>query len=107
MKYFKALLSIIFLASASPALADHEDLVHLTAHVGASYALQTVFYGFNNKVLKINKLDSEGLAFLSTMAIGYLYKLSENASSQSVAVAMSENMLGSFLAIGTHLTFHF
>ena len=100
------LLALLMLLS-SPARADHDAFVHLTAHVGASYTLQTVFYGINNKIQKFGRVDSEALALLSTMAIGYAYKMSEHAPSKDVRRAMGQNLLGSALAIGTHIVFKF
>lgn len=110
----KLLLALMLLVSASfvskPAMAldiSHDDVIHLTAHAGASFLLQTGFYGFNKEVFKMGKVESEVLAFASTMAIGYLYKFSENAPASDVARAMSENALGAALAVVTHVTFHF
>lgn len=105
----KALIAIILLASMAAAHAgdSHEALVHLTAHAGASFALQTAFYGANSRWLEMSSPSAQGLAFLETMAIGFAYKLSENADSASTTTAMAENLLGSALAVATQVTFKF
>src|SRR5437016_5711297 len=85
----------------------HDDFVHLAAHTGSSFALQTAFYGLNKKILKMNPTVSEVVAFIETMTVGYIYKFSENAGEDDTFRAMSENALGAGLAIGAHITLHF
>lgn len=103
MRYLLCLLMLL----PSLAYADHEDTVHLAAHVGLSYTLQTVFYGFNSKVLHLAPLQAEGLALLETLSIGLTYKLMEGASDTDINTAMGRNTLGAALAIGTHIVFKF
>jgi hypothetical protein len=98
----------LFLLLNTPAYAlSNDELLHLSAHVGASYLLQTSFYGVNNRWLKLNKVDSEVLALATTLAIGLAYKLSEGANADSTSRAMKQNILGSALAVVTHITFNF
>jgi hypothetical protein len=103
-------LPILLLFIAATAIADdvsHDDLVHFTAHAGSSFALQTIFYGFNKKALKENTIKSEGLALLETLAIGLIYKASEHAPLGETSVSMAENVIGCASAIATHVTFDF
>lgn len=85
----------------------HEQLVHFTAHFGASYALQTTFYGFNRRVLKMSKPAATGVAALETLAIGLAYKLATNAPAESTATSMAQNTMGVVGAIGTAIMFEF
>lgn len=111
-KFMKQHLIIIlllsgFLSGGTARALTHEDEVHLAAHVGTSFALQTMFYGFNSRVLKMNKPWSIGVAAVETLAVGFLYKLSENADAASTRRAMFQNTLGVGLAVGTHIVFRF
>ena len=104
----KIILIIASTFLSMPAHAfTHEDLVHLSAHSGTSFALQTVFYGVNSKWLGINKPSSEVLAMAETLAIGFLYKQSESASPNQTRTSMEENLVGVAGAIGTHIVFQF
>lgn len=98
-------ISLLFLLPSS-CYATDSDLTHFAAHFGMSYTIQTVLYGFNSKVLKIDKLDSEILAFVGTMAIGLLYKENEG-NSPNTTTAMEQNLLGATTAVASHLVFHF
>jgi hypothetical protein len=88
------------------ALADSEQEVHLAAHVGTSFALQTVFYGINEKALEMPKANVQALAFIETMAVGLTYKASESYP-EGTARSMSENAIGALLAVGVCYTFEF
>jgi len=101
------MIFLLLLFNQSAHAFTHEDEVHLAAHTGASYALQTVFYGFNNRVLKFNKPISEAVAAIETLGIGFLYKFGETADASSTEKAMLENTLGVGLAVGTHIVFQF
>lgn len=103
----KRLVTLLLLFCSQAYGSTHDDFVHLTAHVGASYTLQTIFYGIGSRGLGMTTLGAESFALASTMAIGFAYKLTENAPASDVARAMAQNLAGSLLAIGTHITFHF
>ena len=66
----KILLALLL---SSMAYGDPETDLHATAHIGASFALQTVFYGVN-KELGLSKPRAEALAYAETMLIGFVYK---------------------------------
>jgi len=102
MRYYLFLLLLF----SQPALADgHDDFVHLTAHAGASFALQTIFYGVNSRAFSLSPPLAEGIALLETLAVGLLYKGSEGDAGN--LTSFTQNMLGSTLAVGTHLVFKF
>jgi hypothetical protein len=103
----KYLTSLLLLLSVTSHAFTNEDLVHLTAHTGASYMLQTTFYGLNSKVLKQNFWTSEGLAMAETLAVGLLYKAVENTPTNQLGLPIAEDLFGASLAIGTHVSFHF
>lgn len=102
------LLGLVVVREAC-AVDGHTALVHLTAHTGASYALQTVFYGVNTRALKLSAGEAEALALVETLAIGLLYKAveSESSTGDDVLRATTQNALGAGLAIGTHVLFKF
>ena len=52
-------------------------MLHLTAHVGASYAINTVFYGVSTKALGMNKTAAFIVSAAATLAVGTLYKVGE------------------------------
>jgi len=104
---FKYLAAAVLLLSNVAHGASHDEVVHLAAHVGASYTLQTVFYGIGSRGLGLTMLGSEGFALAATSAIGLAYKLTENAPANDVARSVAQNLVGSLLAIGTHVVFRF
>jgi len=111
MKYLLSLF--LFLSSVAQAdtmvlmSENHEAFVHATAHIGASFALQTVFYGMSKEFLGYSFIGNESLALVETLLVGFAYKASENAPFAETATSMTQNTVGALLAIGTHLTFHF
>ena len=105
MKFF--LVTLVLFSSANARAFTHEDEVHLAAHMGMSYALDTFFYGFNTRVLNLNKTNGEILAAVESLGIGFLYKYGEDADSASTEKSMLENTLGVGLSISTHIVFHF
>lgn len=106
-----ALLLGLFLSCYSLVFSTNckanDELLHIAAHVGSSYILQTVFYGINTEALKMNKPTAEALALIETLAIGLAYKLNEPASIENTMNSMFYNSVGSTLAIGTHIVFKF
>lgn len=97
----------LFLLSSLGWADTHEDLVHATAHIGASYAIQTVLYGVNFQGLGLDKTQSEGLALVEALMIGLAYKALEGAGTEDTLRALGEDAVGAGLAIGTHVTFRF
>ena len=86
-----ALLTLLALVFPTTAHADHNDDVHLTAHVGASFALDTFFYGFNKKALHMDNTSAKVFAGFTTVLVGALYKASENASGHDMIRATGQN----------------
>ncbi len=84
----------------------HADDVHFAAHVGTAFALQTGFYGVNEKWIGLSKRDAELLAFAEMMAVGFLYKRNEGLP-RGTWTSVGENAVGGVLAIGVHVTFGF
>lgn len=90
----------------TPAAQDADGETHLAAHIGTSFAIQTVAYGLN-RTLGMSRMNAELVGLVETLAIGYMYKLGEHSPASDVNRAMGENALGAGLAIVTHFTFSF
>jgi hypothetical protein len=91
MKYKLLLLICLFSFTAK---ADDTAEVHLLAHAGASYAINTFIYGACEKGLGLPKNDSLIISTSTTLAIGLVYKMLEFASVKSTARAFVENTAG-------------
>lgn len=103
MKLFLIVLTL-FIVSPKAQADQHQALVHGTAHIGASYTLQTVFYGFNSRVLEMSKPRAQLTSLVATLLVGYAYKLH---SPGGLETSMGQNAIGAGLAIGTHWIFEF
>ena len=101
------LLIILLSISLNLNAFTHDDEVHFAAHVGTSFALQTVFYGVNSRAFQMSKPWSEVCAAFETLAIGFIYKYEEDADQDAIRTSSIENAVGVSLAIGTHYVFHF
>jgi hypothetical protein len=76
MKSINTMIIVVCFLLCNTTLADpaHDQLVHDTAHFGASYSLSMFTYGFTHKVLGMTKNESFIFSALSTLAIGFMYK---------------------------------
>lgn len=90
----KLKLLIILSLFTLQAKADDSSLVHLTAHFGASFAINYIVYGITEKGLGLSQHDSLIIATTTTLAIGLAYKLLEFASIASTSKAMLQNSTG-------------
>lgn len=102
----KLLIALILFLPVTSFAVTRDDLMHFTAHTGASFTLQTVFYGVNSKWLGLPKPVAEGLALVETLAVGFIYKKTEGNPS-NMNTAMLQNVLGATSAIATHVVFEF
>lgn len=105
----KLFIGLLFLFSTQ-AKADfnHQDLVQLTAHVGASYAIHTTLYGVNSRLLEMDPIQAHAVAALETLAIGVLYKIAEGQDGiRQIPIASAKNALGIAGAVLTCVTFSF
>lgn len=84
-------------------LADesHENLVHATAHFGASFAINQTLYTVNRQILQMDKPNALIFSVFTTLAIGFTYKYMEVMSTplgtdvtQDMARAMIWNVAG-------------
>lgn len=102
----KIIALLLLISLPAQAAVDRDELMHFTAHAGASFALQTGFYGVNKKWLGMDPVPAEMLAAVFTLGVGLAYKSSENYPSNT-GRAMLYNSLGVGTAIVTHVTFKF
>lgn len=68
---------LILLLLCSQASANENDMLHLTAHVGSSYVINTICYGISTKALGMNKTAAFIVSAAATLAVGALYKFGE------------------------------
>lgn len=101
MKNKLILLLLLLGQGCRPAMATdrHTELVQLTAHLGASYAITMVSYGAYTKEAGLAQQDAIFLALLTTIAAGIAYKVVEGGN--DYVPATMKNMVGAFGAIGT------
>jgi hypothetical protein len=104
----KAIAAIgAMIAVSLPAHAmTQDDLMHMSAHTGVSFALQTGFYGINSRWLGMDNEAAQVVGFLETMAVGWVYKDLQGFPSDT-GRAMGFNALGAGSAILTQVTFRF
>jgi hypothetical protein len=107
MRYLLLIVFIAFLLClCQAAKADDEASLHLAAHLGVSYALDTALVGFNAKAFRMEPLQAEVFAGVTTLFIGVLYKAAEvNASTGDTIRATSQNALGIGLSVLTRMVF--
>lgn len=99
------------LQSATPVEAAtcgvHEDLVHLSAHVGTSYMITMGAYGAIHRWAEVDRGTAIALSVASAWGVGLLYKVSENSSWPELQKSMFRNSLGVGLAVGSVFIFQF
>lgn len=97
---------ILFSTYAKAESASSEAELHLAAHLGVSYALDTILVGFNTKALRMqDKVDAETFAAFTTLFIGLVYKMQQNASGPDMIRASWQNALGVGAAVLTRCMF--
>lgn len=97
---------LTLLLLSTNAIADgHEELVHLSAHVGMGYALTLLSDQFYNKTLGISSEGSMVLSVATALLAGCAYKVLETGNVGQVTGSMGYNTIGSVGAIGTVLMF--
>jgi hypothetical protein len=107
MAYLLLVAASLFCLSVKAEDAGSENLLHFTAHFGASYAIDTFAQGFNQKAFKMNNLDSETFAAFTTLFIGAVYEAQENASGHDMLKALGYNALGVGAAVLTRCMFRY
>jgi hypothetical protein len=109
------LMLLVALMSCATALGD-DGLLHLAAHVGSSYAINTMAYGACYKGGLLRRLQENPddnvpcvmLSAFTTLMIGFAYKQFEsNVGFPDMARSMSYNALGTALSIGSIYVFKF
>lgn len=71
------LIALILLTPSHCLANDHEEMVHHVAHFGGSYAISMFAYGFYEKALRVNRLQSFIFSAFLTTLIGISYKYME------------------------------
>lgn len=103
---------------ASPARAEQgglsdQDDVHLAAHIGMSYAINTFTYGIATRAFRFERNDALVFSAASTLIIGAMWKLLESGAAtnpnfgQDFKTSMVRNAAGVALSAGTVLMFKF
>jgi hypothetical protein len=102
--------TLLILLACAHTFAD-DALTHAAAHIGTSFAINQIAYGFNTKILKLNQPKSLVLAAIAALAVGFTFKAVEGIGQgglpPSTGRAMIENAAGVGAAIGTNLVFKF
>ena len=113
MKRFMVLALVLCARYAVAETPAHEDFVHLTAHMGASYAINTFMYGFSRKALHFDRTDALIFSAFTTLFVGAMWKVMEQPDVGSTLngaefkTSMLRNALGVGLSAGTVLMFDF
>lgn len=111
MRYYRFGILFFITTYSAPAIAGdirtHDDLVHLSAHIGTSYMINVVTYGALRKWTDLSPATSVTVSALGTLAIGYLYKWNEKATWEETQVSMFRNSIGVAGAVSSILVFHF
>lgn len=100
-------ITVLVLLTPFNALAlTQEDSLHLVAHVGGSFVLQTGFYGINSRWLGMDPAPAEFLAFMETFSVGLAYKAAQHWPSDTNQ-SLGYDAIGSATAAICHVTFNF
>lgn len=100
-------MTIYSQTAVAHSINEHDDFVHFSAHVGTSYMMNMVTYGALCKWTKVNQSVAIAISALSTMVVGYFYKLNEGATWEETRVSMFRNSLGVSGAVGSIVVFKF
>jgi len=85
--------------------SSHDELVHLTAHAGASYAITMISDQIYNKFLGWSPDNSLLGGMVTALAAGSLYKLVETGKPSSMPNGIIYNGIGAIGAVGTIFVF--
>jgi hypothetical protein len=106
MKWFHILVFLtLFVVHPAKAESSHDELVHLTAHAGASFAITMVSDQIYNKFLGWSPGSSLLGGLATALIVGSVYKLVETGRPASMADGIIYNTIGSVEAIGTIFVF--
>lgn len=97
-------LLLTSLVSADP---EHEQHVHDVAHIGASYMVNTVFYGVYAKGFGMPQGIAIGFSVGATVLTGLTYLYMTNASDGHIGHSMLFNGIGLAGSVITIKTFDF
>lgn len=81
------------------------DVTHTWDHIGTSFAIQTVSYGFFRKVAKMSRPQAILFSLTATMIGTSLYSVSNNNPNLGRDIGL--NAIGAGLSVGTCLVFDF
>lgn len=81
-----------------------DDRERFAAHVGISYAIDDISYR-SLRAIGANKIESQVLSAITTMAIGLAYKKAEGAGGAETLHSSLENAVGVGAASVVHLSF--
>jgi hypothetical protein len=106
MKYL-ILLCLLSTINYKPCYALESDKA---AHLGISYALNTAFYGFNKKALKMDTKNALLFSAFTTLALGFTKEMMdavERGDERFDSHDFFYDVLGTGLSVGTCLVFEF
>lgn len=99
------LLILLLIPLIGNAESSHDELLHFTAHAGASYAITMVSDQVYNKLLGWSPGSSLLGGLTTALVAGSLYKLVETGKPASMGDGIIYNGIGAFGAIGTVFIF--
>jgi hypothetical protein len=80
MKYLAFILFVALVLSTNSRAEDaHTELMHITAHAGAGFVINTISYGVYSKGLGLNKTTSTILSIATALTANGVYKRIEGA----------------------------
>ncbi len=110
MKYIIGLILCASLFFSLPVRAEssdpHEELVHFAAHVGTSYMISTMLFGFTHKAIGLTQNDSLEFSIFTTLVLGLVYKDMEAINNRSQGIpGLGKSMLYNCIGVtGTIFT---
>lgn len=83
--------------------SSHDDVLHMAAHIGLSFTIQTIFRGIL-MLFGLTSMEATVSAVLISLIIGIVYKeIIEKSGAQEAGVSMTRNSVGILLAIMSNL----
>lgn len=107
MKTLVVMLTIALALVCARIKADDSETVHATAHIGASYALNTFLYGFNKRALTLSGGDAIIFSSFETFLIGMSYEWLTLNSTLHINKALGQNALGIIFSTGSIVIWRF
>ena len=105
MKLKLIIILALFYLPVKAESAASDDLLHLSAHFGSSYAINMVTFGICEKGLGLRKKDSFIIAGITTLSLGIIYKVVQFASVPTTAKSAVLDTTGILVSDLTLLAF--